>query len=510
MQWLHAIVDELVARQPDGEILIESGGSPSGTHHLGHMRELITCDAVFLELQRRGRAVKHVYFSDDLDGLRKVPVDVPADFEQYLGMPLCDIPSPDGKAASYGAYFTAQLQRACTTLGIEVEFIASHEKYRSGFFVPAIERCLERLPAAKHALESISGRTLEDTWSPLQIMEQGRLKKRAFVSLNTSEKTVVYVAADGKEQTIRYDDGKVKLDWRLDWPGRWWLLNVAAEPFGRDHASAGGSYDTGVQIMKDVYEAPAPLPIPYDFINLAGDTKKMSASKGTGLDAEEGVTIMPPEVVRYLVLGVPPKKRLYFDPVGGVVKLMDEYASFAAKTDKTPDEEQLHYICTRGGEERSVSSVPFSHLVASYQASLRDTAKTLDVIRRTEYHGVVDAEADIIRRELAFIDAWLDKRAPNEVKFSLREQIEKADFSENEVKLFAFLAEKVTTAPTDADGAYYHQAMYAAKDELGMHPQEMFSALYRLLIGKTSGPRAGYFLSILPREWLIARLKLEK
>jgi lysyl-tRNA synthetase class 1 len=262
--------------------------------------------------------------------------------------------------------------------------------------------------------------------------------------------------------------------------------------------------------MKDVYEAPAPYPIPYDFINLAGDTKKMSASKGTGLDAEEGVTIMPPEVVRYLVLSVPPKKRIYFDPVEGVVKLIDEYAALAAKSDRTADEEQLMYICTRGNTERAVSRVPFSHLVASYQASLRDPAKTLEVIKRTEYADVAADDAEIIMKELTFIDAWLDKRAPDEVKFSLREQIQKAEFSENEVKMFAGLAQKVTTAPPHADGEYYHLALYALKDELAMQPKEVFSALYRLLIGKTSGPRAGWFLSILPRDWLAARLRFEK
>lgn len=509
MQWLNTVVDELIARRPDGEVLIESGGSPSGTHHLGHMRELITCDAVYLELQRRGRTAKHVYFSDDLDGLRKIPVDVPASFEQYLGMPLCDVPSPGSQASSYGAYFTAQLQRACTTLGIEVEFLASHEKYRSGFFVPAIERCLERISDAKKALETISGRSLDDTWSPIQIMEKGRLKKRTFVSINTQEKTLRYLDPDGIEQSVRYDTGLVKLDWRLDWPGRWWLLGIAAEPFGRDHASAGGSYDTGVELMKSIYRAPAPYPIPYDFINLAGDTKKMSASKGTGLDAEEGVKIMPPEVVRYLVLSVSPKKRIYFDPVAGVVKLMDEYAAFAANPDKSPDEAQLYYICTRGGDERSVSRIPFSHLVASYQATLRDAEATLDVVRRTEHAAIVEAEADIIRRELAFIDAWLDKRAPDEVKFSLQQQIKKDEFSENEVKLFAGLAHKISAAPDDADGQFFHQALYECKDELGMEPKEIFGALYRLLIGKSSGPRAGYFLSILPRDWLIQRLRLE-
>ena len=146
MQWLNKIADDLIARHPDGEILIESGGSPSGTYHLGHMRELVTCDAIMLELRRRGRAARHVYFTDDLDAFRKVPANVPAEYEQYLGMPLCDVPAPDGSDQSYGAYFLAGLKESCKDLGVEVEFILSHEKYRSGYFVPTIERCLERIP----------------------------------------------------------------------------------------------------------------------------------------------------------------------------------------------------------------------------------------------------------------------------------------------------------------------------------------------------------------------------
>ena len=510
MQWLNTIVDDLIARQPDGEILIESGASPSGTYHLGHMRELLTPDAVLLELRRRGRRARHIHFVDDLDALRKLPINVPASYETYLGMPLCDIPAPDGSSRSYGDYFLDSFKEAGALLGIEADYIYAHEKYRAGDIVLAIERSLERLPQARAALETVSGRRLDEHWSPIQVMdENGRLKNRRFLRLDKAEKTLVYADADGTEQATRYDDGNVKLDWRLDWPGRWWLLNVTAEPFGRDHASAGGSYDTGVRIMQDVYEAPAPYPIPYDFINMAGDTKKMSASKGTGLDAVEGATIMPPEVVRYFILGSAPSKRLYFDPVNGVVKLMDEYAALAAKPDKTAAEEQLLYICTRGGQERTVSRVPFSHLVASYQASLRDPVQTLEVIKRTEYQQAAEEDADIITSELRFIDAWLDKRAPEDAKFALREHIEPTDFSETELAMFRVLADKVAAAPTDADGEYFHLALYTFKDELGLSPKEIFSALYRLLIGKTSGPRAGWFLSILPRDWLLARLKLE-
>jgi lysyl-tRNA synthetase, class I len=166
MQWLNKIVDDVTAHHPEGEILIESGGSPSGTHHLGHMRELVTCDAILLELRRRGRQARHIYFVDDLDGLRKIPGNVPAEFEKYLGYPLCDVPSPDGSDQSYADYFLQSLIDGCEALNVEVEFIRSHQKYRGGFFGPAIERCLERIPEIRKALETVSGRKLEDNWPP--------------------------------------------------------------------------------------------------------------------------------------------------------------------------------------------------------------------------------------------------------------------------------------------------------------------------------------------------------
>src|SRR5579859_2237763 len=510
MHWLNKIIDDVIARHPEGEILIESGGSPSGTHHLGHMRELVTCDAILLELRRRGRQVRHIYFVDDLDGIRKIPGNVPPDFEKYLGMPLCDAPAPDRSAVSYADYFLQSLFDGAAALNIEVDWVRSHKKYRKGFFVPAIERTLEHLDEARQALETISGRQLEQGWSPIQVMEQGRLKKRPFVSLSKDNKTLDYEDADGNRKTISYAAGEVKLDWRLDWPGRWWLQHVDVEPSGRDHMTKGGSYDTGVQIIHDVYEAEPPYPVAYDFINMAGDTKKMSASKGTGLDAREGSRIMPPEVVRYFILRAPASKRLYFDPINGVVQLMDEYAALSAKADKTESEKQLLYLCTRGNDEkRTVSRVPFSHLVASYQASLKDAHKTLEVIKRTEYAQVAEEDADIIREELKFIDEWLRLRAPEEVKFSLAAQVNASDFTEQEQQFLKALGDKAAAAPADADGAYFHDAIYSLKDELSLQPKELFAALYRVLIGKTSGPRAGWFLSMLPRDWLVTRLKLE-
>lgn len=506
MQWLTKIVDEVEKRTPKGEVLIESGGSPSGTYHFGHLREVVICDAILLELRRRGRQAKHVYYVDDLDALRKLPPNVPADFEKYLGVPLCDIPSPKGSGQSYAGYFIEGLIKACKLLGIEVEFIYTHQKYRSGFFAGAIEKTLENNDKVRQILANVSGRKVEDNWSPIQVKEGNYLKSREFLALDKDKKELIYKDADGKEQTVSYAKGEVKLNWRVDWPARWWLLNVNIEPAGRDHSTKGGSFDTGLAICKDIFGVPGPLPVQYDFINLAGDNKKMSASAGTGLDAAASAQILPPEVLRFFILQWPPLKRLYFDPVAGLVKLMDEFTELIAKPKKTNEEENLIYISTGGDKDITLSNVSFTHLVASYQSALKDEDKTLEIIRRTE--GEVD-EA-IVKLELKYIDKWLKNWAPDDIKFELRAEIDASDFSDDEKNFLNDLATKIETAPKDADGEWFHKAIYEIKEDQGLEPNFIFPALYKAIIGKQRGPRAGWFLSILPRDWLVSRLKLEK
>jgi lysyl-tRNA synthetase class 1 len=502
MKWLTSIVDELEKRHPSGELLVSSGGSPSGTYHLGHLRELIIADAVLLELKKRNRQARHIYFSDDLDAFRKVPVNVPQEYEKYLGKSLCDIPAPDGSDKSYADYFLQDLIDVSKTLGLDVEFIQSYKKYRSGFFETAIEKALGHAAKIREVLETVSGHKLGEEWSPIQINEEGYLKKRQFVGIDVSAKSISYLDKDGKEQAISYTNGDVKLDWRIDWPARWWLLGVNIEPFGRDHATKGGSYDTGVEIARQVFEIEPPLPVPYDFVNLAGDTKKMSASKGTGLDAVGVTKVLPPEIIRFFMLRSAPSKRLYFDPENGVSQLIDEFAEQLEKDPKNPI-----FDFVLNNLKPTISKVPFSHLVASYQAALKDPNKTLEIIRRTEHAHVVDEDESVIKNELKYIDGWLKHWAPEDVKFELLEKVNTDELTDDQTRFLDTLSSVVEKVPENADGEWFHKAIYDARG--GLEPKEAFVTLYQVVIGKNAGPRAGWFLSILPRDWLVKRLRLK-
>ncbi len=507
MFWTQKIADEVEKAHQEGEIVVSSGVSPSGKYHVGTLREVLTTDAVAIELRKRGRQVKHIHVADDLDFLRKIPAGVDSSFEQYLGIPLCDVPSPVDGYKSYADYYLDDFLPNMKTLGIEAETIRAHQKYREGFYTPAIEKSLLRIKDVKESLESF-GRSLDDQWSPIQITEGKYLKKRPFLGINTDKKVVIYLDKDGNSQEIKYDSGLVKLDWRLDWPGRWWLLNVQFEPFGREHGTKGGSYDTGKVLVDKVFDGQAPYLTMYEFINRAGDTKKMSKSAGNTVTISDLLNILPPEIVRYFVLRFPPEKSLVFDQQDGVVRLIDEYAELLAKQDKTDEDLALLHVCNSTLEKNTISNVPFSHLVASYQSALKDYDKTIEIIKRTEHAEVAGEQEQIIKDELNYIDSWLNNWAPESVKFSLRESVNEGEFSDQEKEFLANLATKITDAPEDADGQWFHQAIYQFKtDDFG--PKQMFQALYKALIGKDAGPRAGWFLSILPRDWLISRLKLE-
>ncbi len=509
MQWLNRVVDELEKRRPKGELVVSSGVSPSGSYHLGTLREVLTAEAIAYEARRRGRQARHVHVVDDLDVFRKVPAGLPEDFKQYLGKPLCDVPAPDGSDGSYADYYVRDLLLAAEKMHLDMEIMRAHEKYRQGFFVEAIEKAVGQKDKIKDILENISGHQVDDHWSPIQVVEDGYLKNRPFVSIDTADKTLVFKDSEGRERSTGYAHGEVKLNWRIDWPARWWLLGVDAEPFGRDHATKGGSYDTGAVLVKEIYGSEAPVPLPYNFINRTGQTKKMSKSAGDTVMASELLEMLPAEVVWFFILRYPPDKQLFFDEGPTLMRLVDEFGELLDKPDKSPEDQQLLDICLHGVDKPTVSRVPFSHLVASYQAALKDVERTLEIIRRTEHAATVDEDAATIKAELSFIDAWLQKQAPADVKFSLRDSVDASDFNDSQKRFMAELADKVAGAPEDADGDWFHKAIYDFKDSAGMGPKELFSTLYEALIGQDSGPRAGWFLSILPRDWLVKRLRLE-
>lgn len=511
MQWLNTIVDEIIARYPEGQILVSSGISPSASYHIGHFREVLTADALAWGIKQRGRDVRHLHFVDNFDPLRKRYHFLPEEFENYVGWPICLVPAPDGSDQSYATYFSKEFQARSKDMGVEMEIAYSYEdQYKTGKMVPMIEAAVEHVADVREIFARLSNRQVPEDWMPIQILSDNKsFNEWRYKSIDTDRKVMGYMAADGSEGEVSYTDGRVKLNWRLDWPARWALWGVQVEPYGKEHATKGGSFDTGVEFSNKVFGYEPPTGLAYDTVNLIGDNKKMSSSLGNLITPGEALEIMPPEILRFFVLRSLPKKVLYFDSGLGLYNLIDEFSKIEEAVLNGQEHElaQVYKFATAISSERTISTVPFNHLVSVYQAARGDYQTIIDILNRTGYETVAREQAEILRREIPYVANWLEKYAPESVKFAVQESLPAVDLTDEQENFAQILAGKIEGH--ELDGQKMHEAIYAAKEEAGVQPGVAFKAIYLLLLGKDSGPKAGWFLSSLPQDWLINRLRME-
>jgi lysyl-tRNA synthetase class 1 len=275
------------------------------------------------------------------------------------------------------------------------------------------------------------------------------------------------------------------------------MLGVTVEPFGKDHATRGGSYDTGVRIVREVFGAEPPLPIAYEWIALRGQGD-MSSSKGNVLSIARALELVPPEALRYLVLREKPQRTIVFDPGLPLLQLVDEVDDAQAEG---RDERSLELSRAAGFEP---VGVPFKHLVVVAQAARFDLDAMLAILERTGYPGL---NRDAVAARLTFARQWLENFAPEDLKFELKETLppESASLTEPQRTFLARLADALRP---DLDGEAIHALVYAlAREVPGAKPAELFQAMYLALLGKPRGPRAGWFVAALGAEFCAARFR---
>jgi lysyl-tRNA synthetase class 1 len=283
--------------------------------HIGNLREVVTADVVFRALREHRQDVKLHYVADNFDPLRRVYPFLDASIYTPLqGKPISDIPCPCREHTSYADHFLQPFLETLKVLGICLTVYRGDQLYRSGRMNPLILAALMGRDRIAEILREMTGKQVAEDWSPFDPLcpTCGRITGTVVTAFSENDKTVDYRCDCGATGTVPMAGGG-KLTWRVDWPARWKLLGVTIEPFGKDHATAGGSYDTGKRIVKEIFEYDPPFPIPYEWISLRG-RGDMAASKGNVLSIEQMLNVVPPEVLRYLIVRTPPARSIQFDP----------------------------------------------------------------------------------------------------------------------------------------------------------------------------------------------------
>ena len=466
--WAERVADSLGA----GPHVVVSGISVSGNIHAGNLREVLVAEAVANALRALGEEVRFIFHADTIDPLRKIAPDIPESYEEYIGHSLSQVPDPEGCHVSYSEHFLAPFEEALRKMEMVVEVIRSHELYEQGAYTEVTRESIEHTDELREILQEVTNRKMPEHWSPfLPRATSGKLTGMRVLEHLPEQASVVFADEDGFEEAASYAKGEGKLGWRVELAARWKALGVTFEPFGKDHTSRGGSTDTADRMSREVFHYPVPGRFEYEWIGLKG-RGDMSSSRGIVLLPLDLLKIMPPDAVRRIILGRDPARRFDIDLEAGFPRFMDEY---------------------RAGTGEAY--VPFTHLVTVAQTVGEDSDAAAEMLHRGGY-GEVAEDTDKLARDLSYARKWAAEWAPDSMRLGLLgpgESREAAAGLDEEQR--AYLREVSEKLRPEMDGEAVQDVLYTTAIGRGLKPKRAFAAVYKVLLGKTSGPKAGPFIA---------------
>ncbi len=536
--WVARFADDVIAeaerRAPGRPIVCASGISPSGPIHLGNLREVLTPHFVADEIRRRGRDVVHLLSWDDYDRFRRVPAGVDPAWAEHVGKPLTSVPAPPGSPCpNWAEHFKAPLVAALDQLGVEVRAVSQTQMYTSGAYTEQVllaTRERQRIDAilgryrTKQIQEQVVHAEAEDDGSGAATEDDGGSAFGYFpykpycarcgrdtttvTGYDDATTAMTYVCQDGFTETVLLREfRRGKLVWKVDWPMRWAYEGVVFEPSGVDHQSPGSSFVVGSQLVREVFGAEPPIGPMYAFVGISG-MAKMSSSRGAVPIPLDALQIMEAPLLRWLYVRRRPNQSITVAFDQEVQRLYDEWDALARKVahgSDVPAGEVAGYARSVGTATRLLEStprrLPYRTLASVVDITTGDPEQTLRILRDVDPADPVTS-LDEVRPRLDRAATWVTTQVPPEQRIHVRDV--------PDVELLASLDERQRAAlGLLLEGLDTHWSLEGLtslvygipKVQAGLPPdarptaelkaaqREFFALLYRLLVGRDTGPR---------------------
>ena len=472
-----------------GYVLFETGYGPSGLPHIGTFGEVARTTMIKRAFEEISDIpTRLIRFSDDLDGMRKVPGNVPNQemLREHLQEPLTSVPDPFGTHESFGHHNNAMLRRFLDTFGFEYEFISATDFYRSGQFDEVLLRAAERYDAVMKIMLKSLREERQQTYSiflPIH-PETGRVLYVPLKNVDAAKGEITFDDETGREWTLPVTGGNVKLQWKPDFGARWAQLGVDFEMYGKDHSTNTPIYDG----ICEVLGGKKPEHFTYELF-LDENGQKISKSSGNGVSIDEWLTYASTESLSYFMFQKPKTaKRMYFDVIP---KAVDEYHQQLRAYPGQDMAAQLNNPAwhIHGGE------VPESTLVVQFGMLLNlasvsgaeEKSKLWGFINRyapdasPDSHPDLDAAAEFaVRYFNDFVKPTRQFRAPSD---SEREALEA-------------LRTELAAYDGPLDDEALQSVVYAVGRDRFDPLRDWFTALYEVLLGASQGPRFGGFIAL--------------
>lgn len=473
-----------------GYVLFQTGYGPSGLPHIGTFGEVLRTSMVRRAFQELSDIPTRLFaFSDDMDGFRSVPDNIPQQemMAEHIGKPLTSVPDPFGTHESFGGHNNARLQAFLDDFGFEYEFVSATDCYTSGRFDDALLQVLRNYDDVMSIMLPSLGEERQQTYSPFLPVcgKTGRVLQVPVITTDPDAGTITYRDENGEEIETPVTGGKCKLQWKPDWAMRWYALGVDYEMSGKDLID---SVHLSGRICRALGGRP-PESYTYELF-LDENGEKISKSRGNGLTIDEWLTYAPKESLALFMFQKPrAAKRLYFDVIP---KTVDEYLTFLRKF---PGEDAAQQLANPVWHIHSgtppAEDVPVSFGLLLNLASVCNTEdKSVLWGFITRYAPDATPETDKVLDELV-------GRAINYYRDFVKPAKKYRGPTETESKALSDLLDLFEKLPESATAEEIQNEIYAVgKSHEYENLREWFKALYEILLGQEQGPRMGSFVAL--------------
>ena len=484
-----------------GYVLFETGYGPSGLPHIGTFGEVARTSFVRHAFQLLAPHIPTKMFciSDDIDGLRKVPDNIPNQdlIKANLGKPLTSVPDPFGTHQSYGHNMNARLRAFLDRFGFNYEFISATQKYQSGAFDTTMLRVLEKYDELMDLMLKNLGEERRETYSPFMPIdiESGKVIDKGVKGVDKAKGTVIYVDESGVEKEVLVTGGNCKLQWKIDFGARWYGLEVDYEIYGKDHLPNEKIYRKICEILGKE----PPVNYFYEMF-LSADGAKISKSKGNGISVEDWLKYAPEESLSLYMYQKPKTaKRLYFDVIP---KAMDEYLAFLsafAKENETETDEvkkldnpvfHIHFATPDKPVPKPECTLTYSLLLNLASACNPENDDVLWGFISKYQAGLTKENSPNLAKMVAC--------AINYYNDFIRANKKYRDATEAEKTAILDLKNALLLIDKLSDAAAIQNLVFEIGKNHGYEKnmRDWFSALYQILLGQNEGPRMGSFIAL--------------
>lgn len=521
MHWAFEIANKLINQQSDQKntITCASGVSPSGYIHVGNFREIATTYFVTQALTFLGAKPRYILSWDDYDRLRKIPQNVTGVSAKSIGMPYTKVAAPkkDTTATSYGDYFEQLFRNDLEKMTIKPEFIFETQAYEGGNYDEEIALALSKRKEIYDILSRFRSekpdQTERENYYPISLYCDNCYHDTTTITrYDETTQTIFYTCQNCQhvgQQTIGQKQ-RIKLHWKIDWPMRWRYEKVAFEPGGKDHSSKNGSFDVAKAIAKEIFNWHAPIYQPYDFVNIKGQTKKMSSSTGNILTLPDLLSIYTPELVFYLYGKYQPKAQFDLGLDDEVLRNYAEFERLVTKAKKGDLDETNQQLLQLTGVDLTKTYPEFGHVVSILSLTANNATLAQKLLEKENLYSS-EAIAYILPRAQYWIENDAKNRliticeTPNtKVYQTLSPEVKQ------QIKEFRQLLPQ-TTALTETElmQKIYDLSTATDKKEKRTAQKALFTALYQLTLNQDHGPRIPLLIKVIGRNKLEQLLSFE-